>query len=305
MRFIRPGSDNRIFRVPQMWESGGQTFQGNRSLWGTLTAIPLSHFCHAYGLRAPRCMEPVWLFLLASDQVRCFLVGLSPANLCCAIEPMMSCVRPSLACCHLNGPFASHGQLIGLAREGSCLLERMFSFAAARNEPWLSPMLGPHASERSTWSFLAHADLGKRKCHLTPGFCDLTPCRTWRAAFGWVPLFQSWKRKEGFAMTCIIVKGPARFLDWEAGFIRGRAKVPIQNGDHPAIDRPVKFRGLKPHVQLNKTPCSTKGPPVVPFYPFSGEGSPTKMDYRKRKKYPCSNLKILEDLANQCGVRSI
>ena len=25
------------------------------------------------------------------------------------------------------------------------------------------------------------------------------------------------------------------------------------------------------------------GPPVVPFYPFFGEGSPTKMDYRKNR----------------------
>ena len=24
------------------------------------------------------------------------------------------------------------------------------------------------------------------------------------------------------------------------------------------------------------------GPPVVPFYPFLGEGSPTKLDYRKK-----------------------
>ena len=31
------------------------------------------------------------------------------------------------------------------------------------------------------------------------------------------------------------------------------------------------------------------GPPVVPFYPFLGEGSPTKIDYRK-KGYPYSNL---------------
>ena len=31
------------------------------------------------------------------------------------------------------------------------------------------------------------------------------------------------------------------------------------------------------------------GPPVEPFYPFSGEGSPTKIDYRK-KGYPYSNL---------------
>ena len=33
------------------------------------------------------------------------------------------------------------------------------------------------------------------------------------------------------------------------------------------------------------------GPPAVPFYPFVGEGSPTKIDHRKSKnKYPYSNL---------------
>ena len=31
------------------------------------------------------------------------------------------------------------------------------------------------------------------------------------------------------------------------------------------------------------------GPPVAPFYPFFGEGSPTKIDYRKNK-YPYSIL---------------
>ena len=28
----------------------------------------------------------------------------------------------------------------------------------------------------------------------------------------------------------------------------------------------------------------------MPFYPFFGEGSPTKIDYRKNKGYPYSNL---------------
>ena len=34
---------------------------------------------------------------------------------------------------------------------------------------------------------------------------------------------------------------------------------------------------------------SLLGPPVVPFYPFLGEGSPTEIDYRK-KRYPYSIL---------------
>ena len=40
------------------------------------------------------------------------------------------------------------------------------------------------------------------------------------------------------------------------------------------------------------------GPPVVPFYRFFlGEGSPTKIDYRKRSRVPtCSNLSNLGDL---------
>ena len=37
------------------------------------------------------------------------------------------------------------------------------------------------------------------------------------------------------------------------------------------------------------------GPPVVPFYPFFGEGSPTKIDYRKKGSLILSSL--LEDLA--------
>ena len=32
------------------------------------------------------------------------------------------------------------------------------------------------------------------------------------------------------------------------------------------------------------------GPPAVPFCPFSGEGSPTDIDQRKKKRYPYSNL---------------
>ena len=37
------------------------------------------------------------------------------------------------------------------------------------------------------------------------------------------------------------------------------------------------------------------GPPVVPFYPFLGEGSPTKIDYRKEGTLILTSL--LEDLA--------
>ena len=40
------------------------------------------------------------------------------------------------------------------------------------------------------------------------------------------------------------------------------------------------------------------GPAVVPFYPFLGEGSPTKIDSRKKIGHPYSNLSNLEDLDN-------
>ena len=48
------------------------------------------------------------------------------------------------------------------------------------------------------------------------------------------------------------------------------------------------------------------GPPAIgaPSHPFFGwEGSPTKIDYRK-KRYPCSNLSNLEDLVGHqvCGI---
>ena len=41
------------------------------------------------------------------------------------------------------------------------------------------------------------------------------------------------------------------------------------------------------------------GPPVVPFYPFLGEGSPTKLDYRRKKKTVGTLIpptSLLEDL---------
>ena len=41
------------------------------------------------------------------------------------------------------------------------------------------------------------------------------------------------------------------------------------------------------------------GPPVVPFYPFWGEGSPTKIDYRKKGTLILSSL--VEDLVSFWG----
>ena len=54
-----------------------------------------------------------------------------------------------------------------------------------------------------------------------------------------------------------------------------------------ALDEVRQFGGwCKPH---------SLGPPVVPFYPFLGEGSPTKIDYRKKVTLILTSL--LEDLA--------
>ena len=49
------------------------------------------------------------------------------------------------------------------------------------------------------------------------------------------------------------------------------------------------------------------GPPVVPFYPFLGESSPTKIDYRKKGALILTSL--LEDLANpiieECSIANV
>ena len=51
-------------------------------------------------------------------------------------------------------------------------------------------------------------------------------------------------------------------------------------------------------VGLARTPVGTEdtllGPPVVPFYPFLGEGYPTKIDYGKKGTLILTSL--LEDL---------
>ena len=52
--------------------------------------------------------------------------------------------------------------------------------------------------------------------------------------------------------------------------------------------------GFRLGFPLNQPPL---GPPVVAFYPFLGEGSPTKLDYRKRGTLILTSL--LEDLAQR------
>ena len=56
------------------------------------------------------------------------------------------------------------------------------------------------------------------------------------------------------------------------------------------------------HELLSTDSSHLLGPPVVPFYPVLGEGSPTKIDYRK-KLVPNSNLKLLEDLVREIRPR--
>ena len=41
---------------------------------------------------------------------------------------------------------------------------------------------------------------------------------------------------------------------------------------------------------LLETKKQPLGPPAVPFHPFSGEGSPTQIDYTEKGWYPYSNL---------------
>ena len=45
------------------------------------------------------------------------------------------------------------------------------------------------------------------------------------------------------------------------------------------------------------------GPPVVPFYPFWGECSPTKVDYRKKIGYPYSTLSTGGPSRGRCSAR--
>ena len=70
------------------------------------------------------------------------------------------------------------------------------------------------------------------------------------------------------------------------------------NGAYEAAGRPAraqrarKARGADPKMKLAKmfTPSGwLLGPPVVPFYLFLAEGSPTTIGYRK-KRYPYSIL---------------
>ena len=58
----------------------------------------------------------------------------------------------------------------------------------------------------------------------------------------------------------------------------------------------VFLNGLAFEPQPGRFSGSQLGPPVVPFYPCLGEGSPTKMDYKKKGTLILTSL--LEDLAN-------
>ena len=85
------------------------------------------------------------------------------------------------------------------------------------------------------------------------------------------------------------------FYFWVSGQLRGNNN--LLTGSNPGMRFMVGFRclvGLVGHLTQKlrvPTPRSELylGPPVVPFYPFLGKGSPTKIDYRK-KGYPYSTL---------------
>ena len=62
----------------------------------------------------------------------------------------------------------------------------------------------------------------------------------------------------------------------------------------------VKVRRVK-NLDTNLSSCSRLGPPVVPFYPVLGEGSPTKVDYTDKKVGTLIRSSPLEDLAKQMG----
>ena len=61
--------------------------------------------------------------------------------------------------------------------------------------------------------------------------------------------------------------------------------------DEPLLLNPHYEFGLTLELLLAWVFCEVGklGPPLVPFYPFLEEGSPTKIDYRN-KGYPYSNL---------------
>ena len=58
---------------------------------------------------------------------------------------------------------------------------------------------------------------------------------------------------------------------------------------------PIGVRWDAKRIKL-RTVKLALGPPVVPFYPFLGEGSPTKIDYRKKRVHTLILTSLLEDL---------
>ena len=68
-----------------------------------------------------------------------------------------------------------------------------------------------------------------------------------------------------------------------------------RNREPPKKDKAGCFFLLfLPFPPMSRVPFTSLGPPVVPFDPFSGEGSPARIDYIKKGKkqhgYPESNL---------------
>ena len=127
-------------------------------------------------------------------------------------------------------------------------------------------------------------------------------------------LFVSWTVTR-FSFVCTATCASMVSFESLRHFARG---LRIYCGDRLGLqhEQVVAQRGATPRARALSLPTGDKkelkqwslflswlrsclGPPVVPFFPlifFWGAGSPTKIDYRKKVGYPCSNLSSLEDL---------
>ena len=81
-------------------------------------------------------------------------------------------------------------------------------------------------------------------------------------------------------------KGSIGGLDWfePLVFVEGKWETAPSPPNHQS--KPALGAKLSRGPDGCKTTClkGKLGPPVVPFYPFLGEGSPTNIDYRKKRR---------------------
>ena len=70
---------------------------------------------------------------------------------------------------------------------------------------------------------------------------------------------------------------------WLCGFLEGKPPIGLvmrNPAKSSCLAHGCTFR--RSSAEQHKSHLRHLGPPAVPFYPFVGEGSPTKIDYRKR-----------------------